>query len=583
MNCVLFRVAFVSLAAGAFCFSAIADDRFDEPNRFPVSAAQNARPLIERAHQNPTKLLRKDAPALTAKNAPRARDNGAKRTAYNEVINESAPEEPARLGGTLNASPAPRTRVTGGVGVDAGTTSAMAQYEGAQTPSLSVQKVAPAAIQVGKPAVFETRIRNVGASSAQSVEVIDQVPQGTRLLGSNPKAVDGPRGELIWSLDDLKPGEEVIVQMEVMPEVEGEIGSIAKVHFATEASARTICTKPELTIVVTSPKEVLIGDEVTLTVKVENPGTGVATGVVLSDIVPENFEHPAGAQVEYKIDELPPGGSKELQLTLKAVKAGKVANVIRAVGDAQLAVEDKTEIEVLAPALELAVDGPKKRYLDRPLTYTVSISNPGTAPAREVQLVTYLPAGMEFVEANNSGELDPQTNTVHWLLPVLPAGQTGTVTLVATPVKAGEQIVRVEGKAQQGLSVARQEAVVVEGVGAISFQVTQLDNPIEVGADTTYEIRVVNQGSKAAADVEVIAELPPQMKAIDGDGPTDHVIQANWLRFEKLTLLAPKADATFRVRATAIGAGDCRVKVQVRTADIEPVTKEESTKVYADE
>jgi hypothetical protein len=47
--------------------------------------------------------------------------------------------------------------------------------------------------------------------------------------------------------------------------------------------------------------------------------------------------------------------------------------------------------------------------------------------------------------------------------------------------------------------------------------------------------------------------------------------------------LAPKADITYRITAQAVSPGDSRIKVLLQTEEMnEPVTKEESTRVYKD-
>jgi hypothetical protein len=54
--------------------------------------------------------------------------------------------------------------------------------------------------------------------------------------------------------------------------------------------------------------------------------------------------------------------------------------------------------------------------------------------------------------------------------------------------------------------------------------------------------------------------------------------------FDPLPKLAPRADTAFRIRVQGLRPGDLRVRVQLLTAEMEsPVTKEESTRVYADE
>ena len=37
------------------------------------------------------------------------------------------------------------------------------------------------------------------------------------------------------------------------------------------------------------------------------------------------------------------------------------------------------ELTVIAPALEINLEGPKRRYLNRQATYNVAVTNPGTA------------------------------------------------------------------------------------------------------------------------------------------------------------------------------------------------------------
>jgi uncharacterized repeat protein (TIGR01451 family) len=228
--------------------------------------------------------------------------------------------------------------------------------------------------------------------------------------------------------------------------------------------------------------------------------------------------------------------------------------------------------------------GPTKRYLERQATYTVSVSNPGTAPAKDIQLVTQLPKGLKFVKANNSGQYDPNTNSVVWSLEELPAAETGNVTLVAVPIEVGEQKMKVQGKAKQGLSAEQDQTVVVEGIAALSFDVKAADEAIEIGGETTFQIHVVNQGSKAASNVQIAADFPTELKATRAEGPSKEMVEDHRVQFEPLARLAPKADATFRIRVQALQAGDLRIRVQLRNDEMrQPITKEESTRVYTDQ
>jgi uncharacterized repeat protein (TIGR01451 family) len=455
--------------------------------------------------------------------------------------------------------------------------------EGPQQPTLVIQKFAPGEIQVGKPAKFVLQVRNSGAQAADNVTIHDEIPQGTQLVSTSPAATtEGSR--LVWQLGKLSPGEDRTIEMQIMPKSEGDIGSVATVTYSAQASVKTHCTMPQLAIRMTAPSEVMIGKQQHVKIELRNPGSGDATGVMLFENVPPNVKHVAGPALEFEIGTLRAGETRELDLVLSAEKAGKVTNVLTARAGGNLQVQQQVEFEVIAPALTVAVQGPERRYLERPATYEVSVENPGTAAAHDVQIVTKLPKGMRFVKANNMGEYDATSHAVYWSLAELPKGEKGTVELTAMPIETGPQTLQIESHAQQGLADKTQREVVVEGLAAIKFDVKAQQDPIEIGGETGYEIRIVNQGTKAATNVQISAELPAGLKLISAEGETQHKSDQNRLVFEPLQQLAPKADTVYRLRVQGLQAGDQRVAVEVKTDDLQqPIRHEESTRVFGDQ
>jgi uncharacterized repeat protein (TIGR01451 family) len=511
-------------------------------------------------------------------------------------IASSAPNAAPLRGGAVGLSAAPALADDEALGGDAGITPTPGlaavdgqgrpgerQLEGLQTPTITVQKLAPAEIQVGKKCTFAVRVVNSSQRTAHNVQVRDEVPLGTQLLGAAPKAsVSGT--QVVWDIGTLSAGEERIVEMELMPTDEGELGSIATVTFAAQASAKTRCTRPELALRLTTGPRVMVGQQHIVEIEVSNPGTGDATGVMLLESVPDGVSHEAGPALEYPIGTLRAGDSRRLEIVLTAEHAGKISNVMTARADASLQVEAACEFEVIAPDLEVTVEGPQKRYLERPATYTVSVNNPGTAAAKEVQLVTKLPKGLQFVSANNMGEYDAATHSVYWSLAELPPKEQGAVELTALPVEPGEHKLEVATRALQGLEDSTEAHVTVEGLVALSFEVAAADGAIEVGGETTYEITVVNQGSKPAANVQVVAVTPQGIRPTSGQGETRHQVQGDRVVFAPVPQLAPKAEAKFRVKVQGLQAGDQRTRIQVTTDEVrEPITKELSTQVYADQ
>lgn len=455
--------------------------------------------------------------------------------------------------------------------------------EGRQQPSLAVQKFAPSEIQVGKPCKFIVKIRNVGQRPAMGVVVRDHTPAGTRLMTTSPKAqTNGP--EIRWELGTVSPGEERTLEMELTPTEEGEIGSVATVSFAAQASAKSVCTRPQLAIRMTAPKRVLVGRQQKVHIELHNPGTGDATGVMLLENVPENLRHSAGPALEFEVGTLRAGETRTMDLMMTAEKPGRVVNTLSARADGNLQVEQQVEFEVVAPELSVAVEGPSRRYLERPATYTVSVENAGTAAAKDVRLVTRLPQGMRFVKANNLGEYDASSHSVYWSLAELPEGERGNVKLTAMPVTPGDLTLQVEGQAREGLKDEAALPVRVEGIAALKFEVLDVEDPIEVGGETIYEVRVANQGTKEATNVRVRIATPAGMQPVAASGETSHSVEGGAVVFAPIERLAPQAESLFRVRVEGLQPGDHRLAVEVSSDDLaQPVRKEESTRVFGDE
>ncbi len=459
-----------------------------------------------------------------------------------------------------------------------------AALEGPQTTQVTLQKILPGEIQVGKPAIFKIFVRNSGALTVPKLEVRDPIPWGVRVMRTTPQAARGPQGELLWSLGPLAPGDELSLETEVMPLQEGEVGSVATLSVITATSARTVATRPQLVLRAQMPQQVMIGEEVAMVITISNPGSGTATGVVLEEHVPTELQHSAGTDLENWIGDLRPGESREVQLKLRAVRPGSAANLLVARAEGNLRVEDRTVVQVLSPQLDLLVEGADRRFLDRKTIYRITIRNPGTAPARNVQLTATLPGGMQFVAANNAGSYDATTHSVHWLLEELPTNHQGTVELTLLPIAVGTQNLLCAARADLGLAAEHSFPVEVEGIAALSFQVTDLADPVEVGRETGYEIQVVNQGTKAAQNIQLAIVLPEGMRLIGAEGPTAHNVQGDEVLFEKLALLPPKAEVAYRLRVQAATPGDHRIRVQLLSEDIQlPVTREESTRAFTDQ
>lgn len=456
------------------------------------------------------------------------------------------------------------------------------RLDGMQSPSIVIHKRAPEQVKVGKPATFVIQVQNVGGVEALDVQVHDRVPAGMRLVDATPQPQ--MQGDLmLWQLGALEPGGERTISMQLVPEAEGELGSVARVTFEAAASVRTFSTRPALKITQRAPQQVLIGQQLEIELEVSNPGTGVATGVILQADVPDGFEHPKGRELDNLIGTLAPGETRRQVLRMRAVAPGNVQNQVRLVADDELTASDSVVIEVVAPQLAIELEGPTRRFLERQATYQINIANVGSAEASNVEIVAYLDRGFSFVGTEFQGQYDASRHAVYWSLAELPVDARGAVPLTLLPIEQGERAIRLEARGDLNLIARHEKKVSIDALAELTFSITDDADPIEVGSTATYEIRIINRGSGDDADVKLKLQLPPGLELVssESDASTDG---RGMVIFAPQTVMAARSETVHRVRVKGTAPGTHVVKAIVASREAPvAVTKEESTTVYADE
>ena len=135
-----------------------------------------------------------------------------------------------------------------------------------------------------------------------------------------------------------------------------------------------------------------------------------------------------------------------------------------------------------------------------------------------------------------------------------------------------------------GLQAEFEHTTTVQALTELAFTVQDTQDPIEVNAETTYEVRIVNNGNKAATNVQVAAVFPRDLTPLRGDGPTKVVVEGQQVIMAPIDKIGGRDEAVYRIAAQGIGAGDHIIAVQLVSDEVPtPVVKQESTKVYADQ
>ena len=239
------------------------------------------------------------------------------------------------------------------------------------------------------------------------------------------------------------------------------------------------------------------------------------------------------------VGSLPGGESQVIRLALVAVQGGPQAMQVRAVaGDLQQSAT--ATILVAAPNLKVAAEGPSLRYIGRDATYRVRVTNDGGAAANNVRVACAVADGFRFVRADKGGRFEADASQVLWYVGRIEAGQSIDLAAELNPTRLGrfQQTMTVVG--EQGLKGEAVVSTEVDGTASLLVEIVDLDDPVEVGVETAYEIRVKNEGTKAAKNVDVACKIPPGVKLVSAKGPTTFRDEGPALAFDPVSELAPR-------------------------------------------
>jgi uncharacterized repeat protein (TIGR01451 family) len=454
---------------------------------------------------------------------------------------------------------------------------------GRQEPAVAIEWIGPVTAKVGVAQDYSIAVRNACNIAVQQVMVRVRIPKDMTVKATEPNAVS--EGNVyMWELGTLQPQQEKILQVKLIADGRGDMAPQAWVTFTGSSVMRIAVREPKLTVKASAPEKVLVGDAATFMLTVSNPGDGVAEQVKVHAQLSEGLEHAKGNKVDFEIGNLNPGESRSVQLICATKTGGEQKCEALAEAEGGLKGQDLAMTNVIMPRLDLAIAGPGLRYLDRKATYTLKVTNPGDAPATNVSVADVVPAGFKFLTATDGGRHDFATRTVSWFVGEVGPGQTKEVKFEVVAVNPGEFHHKASAQAARGLKTDAELLSRVEGLSAILLEVVDTEDPIEVGGDTAYEIRITNTGSKTETDIKLVCTIPEKMEFKNGQGPSKCHAEGKVIVFDPVPKLAPRADAIFRVNVKALQAGDVRFKAQITSTNlVEPVLEMEATRIYADE
>ncbi len=453
---------------------------------------------------------------------------------------------------------------------------------GRQEPSVSLEWVGPVSAKIGVVGDYALVVRNICNIPVQQVLVRVRIPAGLTASATEPHAL-AEGNILVWELGTLQPQQERKLQMKLVADARGDVMPQAWVTFTGSAVMKVKIREPKLVLKIKSPEKVLMGEEANFTLLVSNPGDGPADQVKIHAVLSEGLVHPRGNKIDFEVGSLAAGETRDIGVTCSTTAGGTQRIEAAAEAEGGLNGHESASVSVSMPKLDVQVTGPALRYLGRKAIFTLKVSNPGDAPATNVTVSDVVPEGFKVLAASHGGRHDSALRTVHWFLGDVGPGQQRDVQVEVQAVNPGEFKHRASAIAARGLKASSELSTRVEGLSALMVEMVDLEDPIEVNSETTYEVRITNTGSKAESDIKLVATVPDKMEFKAAQSAVPYHVQGKTIVFDPIERLAPRADAIVRITVKAQEAGTTYFKIQVTSANIvEPILKTEATRVYSD-
>lgn len=447
----------------------------------------------------------------------------------------------------------------------------------APEPSLlpRISTVAPEVVNEGE--TFLSTIKITSRESFALVKARMRIPKGIQYVKSEPSAKK--EGELLtWTFPWMDANEVKTIKVWLKALKEGTYMPCASVQAFPRACFTVKVTKPKISITKTGPEVAALGESVTFNIVVKNEGNGVAKDVVVVDTVPKGLSHDSGKkQLTFKLGDMNPETSKTISVKLKAIERGKHLNLASVKTSNAGQSKDDAPIVVKLEDFEITKKGMEKQYLGKKADYVINVKNVGDTTL-DLQVVDYAPSGTTIVKAQDAAVTTSTKAT--WNIASLAPGASESfkVTLTSRVPGVHRNSAKVSSKSS---SKSDGQDTLWEGFAAILFEVVDTNDPLQVGEETTYIIRVTNQGTKQDNNIVVTAVFPKEIKPIETSGDTKGKIEGQKVTFEACKVLEAKKSITLKVNAKGAVIGDGRLKFNL-TSDLikKPVVEEESTHVY---
>ncbi|MFO8156226.1 MAG: hypothetical protein R6U87_09525, partial [Thiohalospira sp.] len=289
----------------------------------------------------------------------------------------------------------------------------------------------------------------------------------------------------------------------------------------------------------------------------------------------------SGKTITWDIGSLDKGESRTFEVELEGSEAGLWTNtVVVASEEVGTATAQATTRVLPTPEVTITKTGPSGIFTGFTRSYVLAVTNTGALALTDVVITDTLPALLSYESSEPSGSV--AGNEISWDLGTLNIGETKQVVVILGGVDSGTAINSATVTSKEGATATDTLPITVLGAPGAHMSLIDSSDPVAVGDELTYTIKVLNQSEgNSLHNMTVVGLIPPEMTYLGADGATTFTIAGQEVRFRAVDELNPGETVEFHIRVKATGAGPAVFNATMRWDEFgEPIVNQEGTTVF---